>query len=101
MRKALLNGPKSQLPRALAISIAKGFMDTARRPAISVLIGELGTIAADIRTTAPIQLIIGETCQVFGTGSQWMISARARDVSTRYACPRFKINMGSRSARRM
>jgi hypothetical protein len=38
--------------------------------ATSVLVGVLGTIAANISTTAPIQVIMGDTFQSRGTGSQ-------------------------------
>ena len=48
------------------MSIAIGFIDTAMIPAMSVLTGVLGTMAANIRTTTPIQLIIGEIGQEDG-----------------------------------
>ena len=59
MRRASLADPKSQTPRASAMSMLTGFMVTARRPATSILRGGVGTMAAKIRTTTPAQLISG------------------------------------------
>ena len=60
---------KSQVPRARAISMLTGFIDTAMRPAASVFAGVLGTIAANIRTTAPTHEISGVMART-GMGSQ-------------------------------
>src|SRR4029077_6335915 len=89
-----IKGPKSQVPRAFAINIARGFIDTAMSPATSVFIGELGTIAADISTTAPIRLIMGETGQSLGSRNQWISMPRAKAMSTMYTCPRSRMNLG-------
>jgi hypothetical protein len=82
MRRTLLNGPKSQVPRAFEISIPMGFMDTAMRPATSVFVGELGKIAANIRTTTPSQVITGRCGTFCHAGNQWMIRPSAKAVST-------------------
>lgn len=58
---ALLAGPKSQWPWARAQSMPTGFMEAATRPARSVFVLVLGTIAENIRTTAPIHDICGDT----------------------------------------
>jgi hypothetical protein len=47
-----------------------GFMDTATSPAMAVLAGVLGTIAANISTTAPIHEISGEMGLSAGIMSQ-------------------------------
>ena len=49
----------SELP---AISMLSGFIEAAMKPAITVFRGVLGTIAANIITATPTQLIIGLTC---------------------------------------
>lgn len=59
MSSASVADSKLHSPRARAISIEIGFIDTATTPASSVLPGVLGTIAANISTTAPIQEIPG------------------------------------------
>ena len=63
-------GPKSQRPRALAISMPIGFIETASNPATSIFIGVLGTKAANISTTAPSHEMTGKTGVPLGTGSQ-------------------------------
>ena len=60
MSKASVGDSKFQSPLALAIHIPIGFIDTARTPASSVFAGVLGTIAANISTTAPIHEMPGE-----------------------------------------
>ena len=45
-------------------------MDAEINPAISTFDGELGRMAANISTTAPIHVIIGWTGASFGIGSQ-------------------------------
>jgi len=42
-----------------------GFMETAMKPATNIFPGAVGRIAANIRTTAPIQLIMGSIVGVF------------------------------------
>ena len=100
MSSTLLVGPKSHVPRALAMSMPSGFIEAASSPAISVFPGVLGTMAANIRQEAPIQEIIGSTARWLVTGSQWNMLPRARAVTTRYPSPRSRMNRGSRSLRR-
>jgi hypothetical protein len=63
------------------ISIPIGFIETAMIPATSVLTGALGTIAENINTTTPTQLIIGDTGHDTGTCSQWRSSPAVGAVS--------------------
>ena len=97
----MLAGSKGQVPRARAISIATGFIETAIRPATSVFARVLGTIAANIRTTAPIHEISGAICRSMGIGFQWNTRPIATAVSTRYTSPRSSIVLGSRWPRRV
>jgi hypothetical protein len=46
-----------------------GFIDTAINAATIVLLGGVGTIAANMRMTAPIQLISGVADRGVATGS--------------------------------
>ena len=82
MSKASVGDSKFQIPLARAIHIAIGFMETATTPASSVLIGVLGTIAANISTTAPIHEIAGEILWFTGIGAQWNVRPRANAVNT-------------------
>ena len=82
MSKASVVASKFQSPLALAIHIAIGFIETARNPASSVFAGVLGTIAANISTTAPIHEIAGEMLWFAGSGAQWNVRPRANAVNT-------------------
>lgn len=73
-----------------------GFMDAAMTPATSILPGEQGTIAANISTMAPTQLIWVEGTMPAGICSKWKMRPRASAMSTRYPSPRSKMNLGSR-----
>jgi hypothetical protein len=59
MSKASVGDSKFQIPLARAIHIPMGFIATAMSPARKVFAGVLGTIAANISTTAPIHEIAG------------------------------------------
>ena len=59
-----------------------GFIETARTPASSVFVGVLGTIAANISTTAPIHEMPGEMLWFAGSGAQWNVRPRANAVNT-------------------
>ena len=54
----------------MASSMPRGVMETAMSDATSVLPGVLGTMAANISTTTPIQLIIGNVGMFGGSGLQ-------------------------------
>ncbi len=55
-----------QAPRALAISIDSGFIETAISPAMTLLAGVVGTMAANISTIAPIHEISGAITTLLG-----------------------------------
>ena len=82
MSNASDGGSKFQSPLARAIHIAIGFMETATNPAANVLAGVLGTIAANISTTAPIQEICGAMLGLTLMGTQWNVRPRAKAVNT-------------------
>src|SRR5687767_1423558 len=88
--------PKFQVPRALATSMARGFIEAESRPATRIFDGELGTMAANMSTTAPIHEIIGITGVSSETGCQCMTRPMAMAVTTRYTRPRSRMNVGLR-----
>ncbi len=59
MSSARLHGPESQTPLAMLMTMRSGFIETAMSPAINIFLGVVGTIAANISTTAPTQEISG------------------------------------------
>ena len=70
MRSASVAESKCQSPPARANNIAIGLMETATNPASRVFTGVLGTIAANISTTAPIQEMIGAVLLCSGIRAQ-------------------------------
>jgi len=75
---------KWYIPSARATSIPTESMDAARKAATAILRGSAGMIAAVMRMTGPIQVIIGAPfVLVVDTAPQWIITPRSMAVSTR------------------
>src|SRR5262245_65682944 len=98
MSRVSPNDP-NHAPRARAMSMPNGFIDTATVPAISIFRGDVGTIAADIRTIAPTHEISGSMVCGVRLGSQCWINPDPAAMATMKTSPRLSTACGSRSPR--